>query len=151
MIPLIPLLISSTLGSDAVQTSGVVYAQPGQTVTLILHIDNPEEVLINKDAPTRLTLTTPFQKLTLTEKDIKGPDADYEPETYFARLDPLKFQLTVPKTFKKGRYPLDLNADLFMCNKNVGLCFMKTVQVKGELHVGFKGQSQPMVVKVPKK
>ncbi|GGJ23198.1 hypothetical protein [Deinococcus roseus] len=144
-------LLLPALGSAAVQNSGVVYAQPGQTVVLNLQIDNPQEVLINKDAPTRLTLTTPFKTLILEGEAIKGPDADYEPQTYFARLDPLKFKLDVPRNLKKGSYPLLLNADVFMCNTRDGLCYMKTLQVKGELRIGEKGENQPMVVKLPKR
>lgn len=145
------LLLVPTLGGAPIQNSGVVYAQPGQSVVLTLQVDNPQEVLINKDAPTRLSLTTPFKTLTLEADSIKGPDADYQPETYFARVEPLKFKFDVPKNFKKGTYPLMLNADFFMCNTRDGLCYMKTVQVKGELRVGEKGENQPMLVRLPKK
>lgn len=141
-----PLSLCLLLAVGAAQAVGPAQAAApaGQTATLSV-IFGLRDLLVNRDAPNTVRLTTPWGQVSGA---VNGPphlDAKYR--EYYGRVRPLSLQVRVPPGTRPGLYPASLSARLFTCNQHRGLCIQREAKVPVSLQVvavGETGQDCPL-------
>jgi len=124
--------------SSAHQTiPGQISALPGSSVTLTLHLLPAPGHLLNREAPTQISLETPFGGpivATLEGAYTRSFDPDFA--EYYGIVKPLEFRLEVPKNALPGRYTLKLSGQVRFCSKIQHLCVMSALELPYTLEVG---------------
>ncbi len=108
-----------------------------ETVTVRLEVKAEPDILVSRLNPPLIELSNPFGAGILTAT-IDGEPYPDDPEFYYARLNPVTWQLAVPQGTPPGSYPADIQSTFALCSKTQGFCFtdeqsaLATVQVGGE-------------------
>lgn len=114
-------LASSTVGSA--QAAGVriqVESRPGLT--------------FNRTVPSVVTLKTPWgtQMIRLAAGTLYTGD----PTHYWSSLTPVFVHVRTPPNIATGRYPVSIQADLYVCDQRLHLCSVRPAVASGLLEVG---------------
>lgn len=127
------LLLTLTLGWSAGEDAGV---QAGIEVVR-LEVEAAPGILISRLNPPLVELGNPFEPDDILTATADGELYLDDPEFYYARLNPVTWQLVVPQGTAPGRYVAEVRATFSLCSKTHGFCFtdeqkaLATVQVGG--------------------
>ncbi len=130
-------LILSGLSSAHQTLPGQISTQAGSSVTLTLHLLPAPGHLLNREAPTTISLETPFGKpvkATLEGAYTRSFDPNFI--EYYGIVKPLEFQFKVPPNTVPGRYTLKLSGQVRFCSKIEHLCVSNMLEVPYTLEVG---------------
>lgn len=131
-------------------TSGLNFANPGETTVVRLEFVQAQGLWLNLRADSVITLENPFTKKPLVITIKKGKAAAKDPEHYLESIDPLELKIRVPKSAKAGNYDLKLEAQVFVCDSNSELCFVQNLEGGTVLKVGETGKNQNVLVSLEK-
>ena len=129
-------------------TSGLSFAQPGTAALVQLELRPVDGVIFNRLGPSAVRLENPFKPSETLSVGLNGTPWAGDPEHYFGTVKPLEFRLTVPSNTKPGTYPLKLEAELYLCNSAIRVCFRSLFKALAELRVGSSGDSRAAVIEV---
>lgn len=107
------------------------------TVTVRLEVGAEPGLLISRLNPPMVELDNPFKPGDVLTAVMDGEPYPDDPKVYYARLNPVIWELTVPRGTPPGSYPADVQATFALCSKTLGFCFTDeqtaatTVQVGG--------------------
>ena len=130
-------LILASLSSAHQYIPGQISASPGSSVTLTLHLLAAPGHLLNREAPTQISLETPFGGpivSTLEGAYTRSFDPDFA--EYYGIVRPLGFRLEVPNNTLPGRYTLKLSGQVRFCSKTQHLCVSNALELPYTLEVG---------------
>jgi hypothetical protein len=145
LLPILAILGLSALAQNGPTTSGVSFAQPGSIASIKLELTPAKGVLFNRLGPSKITLQNPYGKpLELALKE--GKQNAEEPDNYWDSVPTLEFKLPVPKNAKAGTVQLETEAVLFLCDKNINICYRDVQDLKLELRIGATGQNKTTVL-----
>jgi hypothetical protein len=145
LFPILAILSLSALAQNGPTTSGVSFAKPGSTASIKLELAPAKGVLFNRLGPSKITLQNPYGKaLELVLKD--GQQNAEEPDNYWDSVPVLEFKLPIPKNAKAGTVQLETEAVLFLCDKNINICYREARDFKLELQIGATGQNKATVL-----
>lgn len=104
-----------------------------------------QDILLSRDAPNRLTLSTPWGKV---QAKLTGT-AQRNPEfaAYYAQVRPVTLAAKVPATAKAGVYTGQFEAELFVCDKVDKMCLPRTVRGNVRLNVGNAAKAAVLTLK----
>ncbi|GGR70905.1 hypothetical protein GCM10008959_35810 [Deinococcus seoulensis] len=123
--------------------AGRVNPAPPGTLTLTFAL---RDFLLNREAPNRLTLTTPW---STHEGVLSGaPHPDPARRAYYARPAPLRWPLLAPAGTRPGPYPARVAGQLFTCAVSGGTCSVRAVTLPVTLRVQPDGRVQPLGVQL---
>ena len=116
-------------------------ARAGQSVTLA--VDYPaQDVLLNREAPNLLRLSTPWQTVEAKPSGTVHPDPALA--DYFGKVNPLLLRVTIPANTKSGAYAAKLSAQLFVCDKGQRTCIKRDQTFLLTISVGPKNTALPV-------
>lgn len=114
-----------------------VHGRAGQSVSLSVHLPAPSTgILVNREAPNRLTLHTPWGNVQARPSGQGFPSLQTEFADYYGRLDAVRFQVAVPGGTRPGVYNSHLALQLFICNKRALICTQKNLTYPVSIRVG---------------
>lgn len=131
-----PLFVLSLLvpAAPVPQITAHAGAPAALTVTFPL-----KEVLLNRAAPNRLTLHTPWGSVAGVPT---GPAHTLPPfKSYFGSLRPLLLRVPVPPNVRPGLYAARLSGPLFVCNTKVAICVRRDLNLAVNVRVLVAGQT----------
>jgi hypothetical protein len=104
------------------------------------------EMLLNRTAPNRLTLHTPWGDAA----GIPSGPAHVQPEfkSYFGSLRPLLLQVPVPPNVRPGLYTARLSGPLFVCDTRARVCLRRDLNLAVDVRVLPGGQT-PLSTPLP--
>lgn len=111
--------------------------ETAETVTVRLVVETEPGVLISRLNPSIVELDDPFRLGDALTATVDGEPYLDDPEVYYARLNPVIWELPVPQGAAPGGYPSEIRATFALCSRTQGSCFideqtaMTTVQVGG--------------------
>ena len=70
------------------------------------------------------------------------------PSEYWEKVNTLEIPLQIPSKAARGEYPLEIEADFFVCSKTIKVCFKQPVRSTALLRVGQSGRDSIGVLKV---
>lgn len=109
----------------------------GENASLSVHLPAPSTgILINRQAPNRLTLKTPWGSVQATPSGQEFPPAQTQFADYYGQLDPVRFQVAIPVGTSAGVYNGHLALQLFICNKRALICTQKNLTYPVSIRVG---------------
>ena len=132
-------LILASFSSAHQIIPGQISAPPGLSVTLTLHLLPALGHLLNREAPTQISLETPFGSpvvATLEGAYTRSFDLDFA--EYYGIVKPLEFRLKIPQNTLPGRYTLKLSGQVRFCSKTQHLCVSSQLELPYTLEVGGK-------------
>ena len=145
LLPVLGILSLSALAQNGPSSPGLSFAQPGSTASIKLELSPAKGVLFNRLGPSKITLQNPYGKpLELDLKD--GKQNAEEPDNYWDSVPTLEFKLPIPKNAKAGTVQLETEAVLFLCDKNINICYREARDFKIELKIGATGQNKATVL-----
>ena len=145
LLPVLGILSLSALAQNGPSSPGLSFAQPGSTASIKLELSPANGVLFNRLGPSKITLQNPYGKpLELDLKD--GKQNAEEPDNYWDSVPTLEFKLPIPKNAKAGSVQLETEAVLFLCDKNINICYREARDFKIELKIGATGQNKATVL-----
>ena len=112
-------------------------APQGQSASLRVQLAT-QEMLVNREAPNRLTLTTPWGKTQVQPSGTRHSNPAFA--SYFAQVKPMTFKVNVPASVKPGNYPAQLGGELFVCDIREKVCTLRPVQVPVRIEVSASAQ-----------
>lgn len=127
------LLLTLTLGWSAGEDAGV----QADTEVVRLEVEAEPGILISRLNPPIIELSNPFEPDDVLTATVDGELYPDDPEFYYARLNPVTWQLAVPQGIAPGRYVAEVRATFSLCSETHGFCFtdeqkaLATVQVGG--------------------
>lgn len=133
-----------TLGWSAGEDAGV---QAG-TEAVRLEVEAAPGIMISRLNPPLIELSNPFEPddvLTTTASGELYPD---NPEFYYARLNPVTWQLAVPQGTAPGRYVAEVRATFSLCSKTHGFCFTDEQRALAAVQVGGGTENATVVFKL---
>lgn len=142
---LLPPLLAVSLLVPSVPAPQVT-ASAGAPVTLTVTFPL-KDVLLNRAAPNRLTLSTPWGSVA----GIPSGPVHAQPEfkSYFGSLRPLLLRVPVPANVRPGLYAARLSGPLFVCNTRAAICVRRDLNLAVNVRVLSAGQpllSVPLVL-----
>jgi hypothetical protein len=117
-------------------TPGTFYAKPGETANLRFEFKLSQGVLFNRAGSSNISFTNPFTGKPVELEISKGTVYAKDPADYFESLEPLVAKLSVPSNAKPGVYPVQLEAEMFLCDGVIKVCYREVVPGKLELRLG---------------
>lgn len=113
-------------------------ARPGQTTALQVQLAT-RDLLVNREAPNRLTLTTPWGKAQVQPGGTPHRNPAFA--SYFAQVRAMTFKVKVPASAKSGTYRAQLSGELFVCDIRDKVCTLRPIQVPVRIQVSASAQS----------
>lgn len=120
-------------------------AAPGQSLRLsVVFPAAGSGLLLNREAPNRLTLSTPWGKATAQPSGTRHPSAEFA--GYFASVRPSDLRLPLPATVRPGNYMAFVSAELFLCDTHDKICTRREFRWPLTVRVG--ATSQPGLLRL---
>ena len=145
LLPILAILSLSTFAQNGPSNPGVSFVQPGSTASIKIELSPAKGVLFNRLGPSKITLQNPYGKpLELGLKE--GKQNAEEPDNYWDSVPSLEFKLPIPKNAKAGTVQLETEVVLFLCDKNINICYREARDFKIELRIGATGQNKATIL-----
>ncbi len=129
----IGLLLVSTLGACSQAEQALVYAIPDTPATLRFRVALDADIALSRTAPNAVRVSNPFE----TAKPFSSSAFSGTPWAELpSKVNILEIPLPIPKNAARGEYPLEIEADFFVCSKTIKVCFKQPVRSTALLRVG---------------
>jgi hypothetical protein len=125
---------------------GVFHVKTGDTATLRFEFKLERNVLFNKGGSSLISFTNPFTKKPVELEVSKGAAYKNDPENYLETLDPIQAKLLVPAGTKAGVYNVNLEAEMFLCEGILKVCYRDVTSGKLEIRVAQTGKDVPVIL-----
>ena len=138
-----------TLGSCSQPEQALVYAIPDKPATLRFRVALDADIALSRTAPNAVRVSNPFNRTKpFSSTAFSGTPWLELPSEYWDKVNILEIPLQIPKNAARGEYPLEIEADFFVCSKTIKVCFKQPVRSTALLRVGQSGRDSIGVLKV---
>jgi hypothetical protein len=127
-------------------TPGAFHVKVGETANLRFEFKLERNVLFNKGGTSIVSFTNPFTKKAVELEVSKGAPYKNDPENYLETLEPLAAKLSVPVGTRAGLYSVSLEAEMFLCEGVLKVCYRDVTSGKLEIRVGQSGKDAPVIL-----
>ncbi|WP_064015238.1 hypothetical protein [Deinococcus puniceus] len=125
-----PLLAVSLLVPAAPVPQVTAHAGAAVSLTVTFPL---KEVLLNRAAPNRLTLYTPWGGAAGAPSGAVHTQPEFK--SYFGSLRPLLLRVPVPPNVRPGLYAARLSGPLFVCNTKAAICVRRDLNLAVNVRV----------------
>lgn len=135
----------STSTPEVLRTEGIAAARPGQVAYLTVYFPEVEMMMLNRTAPNLLSAKTPWGKMQGKPTGVASERKGFE--DYYGQVRPVKLKVTVPKSAKPGLYPVQVVANLFVCDIAEKVCVKRDFALRSGIQVlapGITAPTQPI-------
>jgi hypothetical protein len=123
---------------------GQFYAMPGSSANLRFEFSLAKNVLFNRAGSSAISFTNPFTGKPVTLEVTRGEAYQADPKEYLQSLEPISAKLSVPANAKPGAYPVKVNAEVFLCEAVLKVCYVDEASGSMDLRVGASGRDTPV-------
>ncbi|NJK43374.1 MAG: hypothetical protein HC933_03140 [Pleurocapsa sp. SU_196_0] len=124
--------------------SGQFNVAAGENANLRFEFKLAQHVLFNRAGSSLISFTNPFTNKPVELEVSKGKPYPNAPEDYLESLDALGAKLSVPAGTKAGVYRVSLEAEMFLCEGVLKVCYREVTAGKLEVRVGGSGRDVPV-------
>lgn len=120
----IGVLLVSIFVACSQAEQALVYAIPDKPVTLRFRIALDADIAVNRTIPNTVRVSNPFnQSKPFVTTVLSGIPWSELPSEYWDQVNPVEIPLQIPSNAARGEYPLEVEADFFVCSKTIKVCF----------------------------
>ena len=117
---------------------------PNRVAALRFEFTLAQNVLLNLAGSSEISFLNPFTGKAVTLEVLKGEPYPSAPKDYLQRVEPIALKLEIPKNVKAGVYNVKLNAQMFLCEAVLKVCYLEDTPGSFEIRVGQTGRDTPV-------